>query len=149
MTRPDKTDEDQNHPTRFKPGQSGNPKGRPKGSRHRITLLAEQMVDGAAEDVVAKVIEYAKKGEPTALKILLDRILPPRKDRPTPFSLPLIEKLSDLPMALGAIANAVAEGQITLAEGVEASRLIENFARVVEMTDLAARIETLEARRDI
>lgn len=146
MTRPDKTDEDQNHPTRFKPGQSGNPKGRPKGSRHRITLLAEQMVDGAAEDVVAKVIEYAKKGEPTALKILLDRILPPRKDRPTPFSLPPVERPSDLPTALGALANAVAEGEITLAEGAEASRLLVNFAKAIEVSELAFRVEALEQK---
>ena len=47
--RPEKTGADQDRrDTRFKPGQSGNPSGRPKGSRHRVTLLAEQMVDGAA-----------------------------------------------------------------------------------------------------
>ena len=132
----------------FQPGQSGNPKGRPKGSRHRITLLAEQMVDGAAPEIVGKVIEFAKQGDPTACKLLLDRILPVRKDRPTPFALPPIDSVQDLPAAFSAISAAVADGEITLAEGVEASRLLENYARAVEITDLAARIEALEARRD-
>jgi hypothetical protein len=147
MKTPAKTEKDQNFSSRFKPGQSGNPNGRPKGSRHRVTLLAERLVDGAAEEVVAKLIEYAKQGEPMALRILLDRILPPRKDRPTPFSLPPIKKPSDLPAALGAIANAVGEGDITLAEGAEASRLLENFAKAIEMTELALRVDALERAR--
>ena len=29
--------------TRFKPGQSGNPKGRPKGSKNLRTLFAEEL----------------------------------------------------------------------------------------------------------
>lgn len=131
----------------FQPGQSGNPKGRPKGSRHRITLLAEQMVDGAAPEIVGKVIEFAKQGDPSSCKLLLDRILPIRKDRPTPFALPPIDTVQDLPKAYAAITEAVAEGEITLAEAAEASRLLENYARAVEITDLAARIEALEARR--
>ena len=146
MSNPDKTDEDQSHRTRFKPGQSGNPNGRPKGSRHRVTLLAEQMVDGAAEEIVAKLIEYAKSGDPTALKILMDRILPPRKDRPTPFSLPLLGKPSDLPAALAVITSAVAQGEMTLAEGEVASRLLENFAKAIEVTELTCRIEALEQK---
>lgn len=35
MSKPPKKD------TRFKPGKSGNPKGRPKGSKNRATLLEE------------------------------------------------------------------------------------------------------------
>lgn len=132
----------------FQPGQSGNPKGRPKGSRHRITLLAEQMVDGAAEEIVGKVIDFAKQGDPASCKLLLDRILPVRKDRPTPFALPPIGSVHDLPAAFAAINAAVADGEITLAEAAEASRLMENYARAVEITDLAIRIEALEARRD-
>lgn len=132
----------------FQPGQSGNPKGRPKGSRHRITLLAEAMVDGSAEEIVGKVIEFAKQGDPASCKLLLDRILPVRKERPTPFELPPIHSVQDLPAAMASISAAVADGEITLAEAAEASRLIENYARAVEITDLAARIEALEARRD-
>jgi len=134
--------------SQFRPGESGNPRGRPKGSRHRITLLAEAMVDEAAQDVVARIIDHAKQGDPAACKLLLDRILPIRKERPTPFALPEIQTVNDLPTALSAITAAVAEGNLTLTEAADASRLVENYARAVETTDLAARIEALESRAD-
>lgn len=147
--RPEKTGADQDRrDTRFKPGQSGNPSGRPKGSRHRVTLLAEQMVDGAAEEIVGKVIEHAKHGDPIALKMLLDRILPARKERPTPFELPMINSVNDLPTAFAAISAAVADGEITLAEAAEASRLLDNYSRAVDVTELAARIDALEKKVD-
>lgn len=147
MTKPAKTDEDQGHRTRFKPGQSGNPNGRPKGSRHRVTLLAEQMVDGAAAEVVAKVIDFAKQGDPVSCKLLLDRILPVRKDRPTPFALPSIESAMDLPAAMASITEAVAEGQLTLSEAAEATRLIENYVRAIEVTEIVQRLDALERDR--
>jgi hypothetical protein len=146
MTDAAKTEKYQAHAHRFKPGQSGNPKGRPKGSRHRITLLAEQMIDGAAEEVVAKVISFAQQGDPSSCKLLLDRILPVRKDRPTPFQLPPIESAKDLPAAMASITDAVAEGELTLSEAAEASRLLENFARAIEVTELVDRIQALEQR---
>ena len=134
--------------TRFQPGQSGNPNGRPRGSRNRVTMLAETLVDDAAEEVVGRVIEFAKQGDPASCRLLMDRILPVRKERPTPFTLPAIGSVHDLPLAFAAITAAVAEGEITLSEAAEASRLLENYAKAVEMTDLATRIEALEARRD-
>ena len=35
--------------TRFQPGQSGNPAGKPKGARNRTTLAVEALIDGAAD----------------------------------------------------------------------------------------------------
>ena len=37
--------------TRFQPGQSGNPAGKPKGARNRTTLAIEALIDGAADDI--------------------------------------------------------------------------------------------------
>jgi hypothetical protein len=142
---PEKTGDKQAQ-TQFQPGQSGNPKGRPRGSRNRVTMLAEALVDDAAEDVVGKVIEFAKQGDPASCRLLMDRILPVRKERPTPFALPSIASVNDLPTAFAAITAAVADGEITLSEGAEASRLIESYARAIEITDLAARIEALERK---
>jgi hypothetical protein len=147
MDKPAKTDKKQIYLTRFKPGQSGNPNGRPKGSRHRVTLLAEQLVDGAAEDVVNKIIEHAMHGEPNALKLLMERILPVRKERPTPFQLPPVQTAKDLPVAMASIAQAVADGDLTISEAAEASRLFESYARAVEVTEIISRIDALEREK--
>ena len=53
----------------FKAGQSGNPAGRPKGARNRTTLAIEALLDGEAEELARKVIEKAREGDMTALKL--------------------------------------------------------------------------------
>src|SRR5687768_16932362 len=66
----------------FQKGQSGNPDGRPKGSRNATTLAVESLLDGEAEALTRKAVELAIAGDIAALRLCLDRVLPPRKDRP-------------------------------------------------------------------
>src|SRR5215218_6521027 len=72
----------------FQKGQSGNPNGKPKGTRHRVTMAAETLMEGEAEAITRKAIELAKEGDGPALRLCMDRIYPPRKDRPVRFRLP-------------------------------------------------------------
>src|SRR3954466_3561851 len=94
----------------FKPGQSGNPSGRPHGARNRTTLALEELFDGEAELLTRKVIELAKGGEMAALRLCMDRLCPPRRDRPVSFALPAIENVADVVKASGALLEAVAAG---------------------------------------
>jgi len=102
----DRTDE--NQPKRrgpgrpFAPGVSGNPAGRPAGSRNRATLALEQLFDGEAEVRSRKAIEMAKGGDLGAMRICLDRIIAPRKDRPVKFQLTTIETAADAAKASAA-----------------------------------------------
>jgi Family of unknown function (DUF5681) len=91
--RPEKTGKKQD--TRFKPGQSGNPDGRPKGARNVTTRAVEALLDGEAEKLTRKVIELGLTGDMTALRICMDRITPPRKDRHVAFSLPAMNVPAD------------------------------------------------------
>jgi hypothetical protein len=68
--------------TRGKPFEPGNP-GRPKGARHRTTIAAEKLMQGDSEAIVRAVIKAAKGGDMTAAKVVLDRIAPIRKGRPS------------------------------------------------------------------
>lgn len=63
----------------FRPGQSGNPAGKPKGARHRATEMVEALLSGEAGEIARAVVEKAKEGDMTAARIVLDRIAPPRK----------------------------------------------------------------------
>ncbi len=67
--------------TQFRPGQSGNPAGRPKGSRNKTTIAIEVLINGAAPDIANKAIELARAGDTSMIRALLDRVAPQRRDR--------------------------------------------------------------------
>ena len=57
----------------FKPGQSGNPNGRPKGARNLVTRAVEALIDGQGEALGAKAIEKALQGDSPMLRALLKK----------------------------------------------------------------------------
>jgi len=118
-------------------GQSGNPAGKPKGARHRATLAAEALLDGEAEALTRKAIELALAGDPIALRLCLDRILPPRRERPLRFVLPELRSAADASSAMAAILAAVASGDTCLAEAGELAKLVDAFFRAAEAVEKA------------
>jgi hypothetical protein len=130
--------------TRGKPFQPGNP-GRPKGSRNRTTLALEALLDGEAEELTRKAIEMAKSGDSAALRLVIDRLIPPRKERPVMFAMPRLETAADAVKATAALVEAVSAGDITPGEAGELSKLVENFTKAVELHEIQQRLERLEA----
>jgi hypothetical protein len=126
--------------------QSGNPAGMAKGTRHRATRLAEALFDGQAEALVQKAISMALSGDQTALRLALERLCPPRRDRPVSLALPTIETAADHVSAAATIRANVAAGELTPAEGSDLVRLVEGTARAIEVHELAERIDRLEAQ---
>jgi len=125
----------------FQMGQSGNPNGRPRGSRNAATIAME---DGQAEALTQKAVELALTGEIQALRLCLDRIFPPRKDRPVTFRLPPIKTAQDAVMACSAVLEAVAAGDMTPADASEISKLLDTWIKVFETSELADRLDRLE-----
>ncbi len=85
-------------------------------------------------------------GDMQALRLCMERLCPPRKDRPISFALPSIASVSDIVGAQGALIAAVASGEVTPSEAGEVSKLLDAYARAVEVSELAERIAKLEAR---
>jgi hypothetical protein len=130
----------------FPKGRSGNPKGRPPGARNATTLLAERLLDGEAEALIRKVVQKAKRGNLPALRICIDRILPPRRERPVHFKMPELNSVSDASKAISALMSAVAKGELGASEAAELSKLIETYVRAVEATELEQRFLDLGQR---
>ena len=126
---------------------SPNPSGRPLGARNRSTLAAEALLDGEAEALTRKAVELGLKGDITALRMCLDRLLPRRHERPVSFALPALKSAEDSVKAMAAIAGAVSAGEITLGEASEMARLVESFVRALEVYDIDLRVKILEAER--
>ena len=142
---PDETKRKQRGPGRpFQPGVSGNPAGRPRGSRNKTTVLVEKLLADDAEAVARSVIDAARAGDMSAARIVLDRLCPVRRDQPIEIDLPSITGASDALAAMGVVLNAVAEGSLTPSEGEAVSSLLERFLRAIEINDLEARISRLE-----
>jgi hypothetical protein len=128
----------------FKSGTSGNPAGRPAGSRNKATLACEQLLEGEAEDLIRTLVEKAKAGNIQALGMCVDRILPARKERSINLQSRPISSLQDLPIHFQDITSAVAEGRITPGEGKSLSDILTNHAQTMERVDLDRRVAALE-----
>ena len=132
----------------FKPGESGNPAGKPKGTRNKATMAVQALLDGEAEALTRKAVEKALEGDGVALRLCLERLCPPRKDSPiTLVGLPKVVGVADLPKATAAILKAVTAGRITPSEGQALAGLLEGHRRAVEISEIDARITALETRR--
>jgi Family of unknown function (DUF5681) len=74
---------------KFQPGRSGNPKGRPRGSKSKSTQLVERLITGHVADVkeiLAVVVEQAKSGESWACREILARLWPVPRSRTVTFT---------------------------------------------------------------
>jgi len=131
----------------FKPGQSGNPKGRPQGSRNNVTLAMEALLEGEAEALTRKAIEKALGGDMTALRICFDRLYPPRKNRGILLELPVIKHIKDIVRGYEVILQAVSEGSISPDEASTLSSVLEAKRKAIETTEIEGRIAALESER--
>jgi hypothetical protein len=119
-------------------------RGRPKGARHKATVAALALLDGEAEALTRRAIELALEGDVTALRLCLERLVPPRRDAPVAFALPAMRTARDAAQAAGGVLEAVADGTLTPAEGQAIMGLVEAFRRTLETSELEARIRALE-----
>lgn len=124
----------------WKPGQSGNPKGRPPGTGEVGKLRA------AIAEKVPEILEAlsiaALAGDVQAARLLLERALPPLRpqEQPQPIALPT----GSLSEQGRAVLAAVAAGELAPTQGASLMGAVGQLARVVEVDELAARVAVLE-----
>lgn len=114
---------------RFAPGQSGNPAGRPKGSRNRTTLLADALSEGQQEALVRKLVDDALAGDRVLLRFCVDRILGKPGHRTITLEL-AAGKENDPEAILAAAMRALADGEISPDEAVRIARAANTISRV-------------------
>ena len=129
---------------RFARGRSGNPAGRPPGCRDRATRAARLLLAGEGEALTRKAVELAMAGDPVALRLCIERIVGPCRERAVEFDMPPIRGAADLAGAMAAVAGAVAQGAVTPREAAQLGRLVEAYARAVEATEFERRLSALE-----
>jgi len=117
---------------RFQPSQSGNPAGRPAGSLNKKTLAIDAELQEQAAEAAKVLIERAKNGDLTAMRMCLDRFAPTGRNRPVAIELPVIKTPEDAELALTVVTDELAAGELTIAEAAGLVTLIERMLRVAE-----------------
>jgi len=129
----------------FVRGSSGNPAGRPPGARNHATLLAEQLFDGASGALANKAVQLAMEGNIVALRLVLGRIIAPRRHRASPFALPPLVTAADGAPAMAAVAAAAADGTVSAEEAAAFSHIVDTFLRALDAGEVEARLQRLES----
>jgi hypothetical protein len=132
--------------TRFKPGQSGNPKGKPKGTRSPALAALDAIGEGNAESILQSVITAAQAGDMRAAEVILRRVWPERKGRAVVLDLPAIKTAADVVGAMARITDAAASGNLTPEEAAALAGLVEGQRKAIETAELEQRITALEAK---
>jgi hypothetical protein len=118
----------------FAPGNHAG-KGRPPGSRNKVPLGCQQVIEGALEPIFAKMIEMAKKGDPVGLKLFMAYVM--RWDRAVRLDLPEITTAEDVGTAQSSVLKEMALGNITPGEAEHVMNVIEFRRKGIETGDLA------------
>lgn len=131
----------------FPKGKSSNPAGRPAASRHRISLLVKGLIESRAEELAERALQSALAGDGVLLKAVLDRLAPPRKERPVAVDLPALTSPADAPAIAAALLQKAAAGALTPSEAAGLAGLLESYRRPSELADIVARLKAPEERR--
>jgi hypothetical protein len=129
----------------YKPGESGNPAGRPRGSKNRSTVLLQALIDDSVEALLAKANELALGGNTAMLQMFLKSLL--RREQPITFELPELRTAGDAANAMKRLLREVANGQITLSEAERVGALLDTYLKALEADDFDKRIRDLEEQR--
>jgi hypothetical protein len=94
-------------------------------------MMAEDLLRGEAEELMRIVIEKAKGGDMTALRLCLDRVVPPNRRHAIEVELPEMRTLGDATDALSRLATAAAQGRITPSDATEMQKVIMGFGSML------------------
>jgi hypothetical protein len=109
-------------------------------------MATEVLLDGEAERLTRMAVDKALAGDRLALRLCLERILPPRRDRPIAFDLPEIATVGDAVKASSAVLAACAAGALTPGEAGVVMGLTKSHVRTLETVEIEARLTALERR---
>ena len=123
----------------WKPGQSGNPKGRKPGAER-----VRQLLEPRRDELVQKAITLALDGDSKVLLALLDRIGPPGKSESTPVLVDGMAEAPTLTEKAQAVLGAVGKGEISPDVASTILGALASVGRIQETDELLARIEALE-----
>ena len=126
---------------RWEAGQSGNPRGRPKGSSPTSQL--RDAIAANLPEIIEELANRAKNGDVAAARLLFERALPALKpvDTTIQFALPGDGGLAG---QAEAVAQAIASGALPSNQGAVLLAGLTTIARLKEIDEIEVRVAKLE-----
>jgi hypothetical protein len=115
------------------------------GAKHRTTRAVLAMMEGEAEAITRKAIDLALAGDSVAMRLVMERLVSPARERPISFQLPAIRTAQDVVQATNAIAAAVAAGEMTSGDAANLCALVSSVGRALELSEIEKRLAAVES----
>src|SRR5437667_3683056 len=93
----------------FPPGNTFG-RGRPKGSRNKTTFAAQQLLDEYGEALTRKCVLEALQGDPLAMRLCMERVLPVRREAAVRMKLSPVATARDVDTAEQQVVHGIASG---------------------------------------
>ena len=130
--------------SKFTPGKSGNPNGRPKNKSAPVML--RKAIDQAMPEIIEALIDQTKRGDIAAATVLLNRCIPALKAEAQAINLPVMDTL---PEQGDEIIKAAVSGQIPPDIGAQLITALSNQGKLVELQELAERLSRIEKKLEL
>jgi len=128
--------------SQWKPGTSGNPNGRPKGSGD-VARMRLAITDRIPE-ILDAMAKRAAEGDVSAARLLLERVIPPLRAQ---------EQLIRFDLPLGSftdqgkgVLQAVSQEEIDPSRGAALIASIAQLAKLTEIDELTRRMAAIEEK---
>jgi hypothetical protein len=153
MTDDDTTTETKpkKHRARYRPGTSGNPKGRPKGAKgqnDKHTAMASRLANRIGAKSFGKIVDVlvtaALEGDTHAATLLLQRLWPAPRTRLVSFPMPKIETAEDVKMVITGLLNGVSQGVLTADEAGTLAGIASKLGEAVAEADFSRHLEKIQ-----
>ena len=123
--------------------QPGNP-GRPRGSRNKVTVALERLLDGQAEALMQRMVSLALEGDIVALKYCLDKIIPPKRSLSVKLDIPAVKTHKDALKASTVVIDLLAAGEISQSDAEGFLGSLCSHLKIISAAKLDERVQRLE-----
>ena len=128
----------------YKPGQSGNPNGRPKGRVNKLRAEMRKPLQESSPEIIQKAVDLALSGNDSMIKLCLDKIIPSVKSIDSPVELFELTSQSSITEKANAILSATGAGQLSPTHAGQLLSGLSTLCKAMELDEINQRLTAIE-----